>query len=405
MAKRQALEGIKVLDFTWVIAGPTATKYLADHGATVVKVESRNRLDMARAYVPYVGGIPGVNRCAFFAAYNSNKYSINLNLNHPRGREVVHKLVGWADIVIENYRPQTLERWSLGYEELRKLNPQIILIRASLQGQTGPHALQPGLGTIMQASAGFTYLVGWPDRPPVGTSIPFTDFVAPWYMVVAALAALDYRKRTGKGQYIDLSQLEASLSFLSPAILDYVVNGRVQQPLGNRCPYTAPHGAFRCQGEDRWCTIAVFTDQEWQACCRVMGNPPWTQDPRFVTLLGRKENEDELERLLEEWTINYSPEEVMTRMQEEGVAAGLVENGKDLHEDPQLKHRHHFWFLPHPEMGMTVNDGPSFRLSDTPAELSRAAPCLGEHTELVCREMLEMSDEEFVELLADGVFE
>lgn len=405
MQKEQALQGVKVADFSWVITGPLATKYLADHGATVVRVESKSKLDLARAYIPYAGGIPGVNRCAFFAAYNSNKYSITLNLNHSEGIEIARRLIAWADLVIENFMPETMEGWGLGYEELKKIKPDIIMIRASMQGQTGPYASQPGFGTMMQASAGFTRLVGWQDRPPAGTAIPYTDFIAPWYIVIAALGALDYRGRTGKGQCIDLSQLEAAISFLSPAILDYTVNRRVQDPMGNCCPYAAPHGAYRCKGEDRWCAIAVFNDEEWKALVQVMGNPEWSQQTRFATLLGRKENEEELDRLVEEWTINYPPEEVMQVLQEAGVAAGLVENGKDLHQDPQLKHRHHFWLLKHPEMGVTAYDGPSFRLSETPAELNRAAPCLGEHTEYVCREILGMSDEEFVALLAEGVLE
>ena len=399
-----ALAGVKVLDFSWVIVGPLGTRLLAEHGATVVRVESAQRLDVARTYVPYVNG-PGVNRCAFFAAYNNDKLDIALNLNHPRARPVVERLVGWADLVVENFMPGTLERWRLGYDDLRAINPAVILLRTSLFGQTGPYARQPGFGTTMQALAGFTPLVSWPDRAPVGTPTPYTDFIAPWFLVTLAMAALDHRRQTGEGQCLDLSQMEAGLQFTIPVLLDGAVHGRVAPAAGNRHPAAAPHGVFRCRGEDRWCAIAVAGDAPWQGLCRAMGEPPWSRDPRFATLLGRQQHEDELEARLEEWTAALPPETVMALLQAEGVPAGLVANGQDLHEDPQLAHRGHFVRLRHPEMGETAYDAPSFRLSATPAQLRRAAPCLGEHTELVCRELLGMSDEEFIALLADGVFE
>jgi benzylsuccinate CoA-transferase BbsF subunit len=204
---------------------------------------------------------------------------------------------------------------------------------------------------------------------------------------------------------LDVSQFEGGVKFIAPLMLDYFVNQRIAERVGNECPQAAPHNAYRCRGEDRWCTIAVFSDNEWQAFCRVIGNPSWTKDVRFATLVARKDNESELDRLVEEWTSQHTAEEVMTMMQKEGVAAGIVQTGQDLYEDPQLKHRGHSWIIEHREMGPFPYFGQAAKLSKTPAEGRMPSPCLGEHTEYVCREILKLSDEEFVELLVDGVFE
>ena len=402
METKQALEGVKVIDFSWVVAGPTATKCLGDHGATVIKVESLNRLGLYRSLAPYAAGIPGVNRSLPFTAYNTSKYGITLNLNHQRGVEVCKRLVAWADVVIESFTAGTMERWKLGYEDLSEVKPEIIMVRASIQGQTGPRSRQPGLGTMMQGSAGYTHLVGWPDRPPVQPSVPITDFISAWYIVIITLAALDYRFRTGKGLYVDLSQLEAGISALSPAVLDYSANRRLQGRVGNRSSRACPHGVFRCRGDDRWCAISISQDKEWESFCRVV-NRRWTEDSRFATLIGRKENEDELERLIEEWTLGFSAEEVMTKLQQANVPAGVVENCQDLANDPQLRYRQHFRTVEHPEIGSYINATPSFRLSKTPCKF-RPSPCLGEHNHYVYKEILGMSDEEFVDLLAEGVF-
>lgn len=401
----QALEGVKVADFSWAVMGPIIAKYLADHGATVVKVESTTRVDVMRTVVFYKDNIAGMNRNPVQASYNSNKYDASLNLNDARGLEVAKRLIAWSDVVLEAYAPGRMEKWGLGYDDLVKIKPDIIMLRGSLEGQTGPHSRGTGVGITFQALAGFTNLVGWPDRPPAGMPNAYTDFVAPWYGIAAIVGALDYKRRTGKGLYIDLSQLEPGVSFLSPTVLDYTANGRVLSRMGNSCSYAAPHAVYKCRGDERWCAISVFSDAEWKAFCQVMGNPAWTENPEFATLLGRKQNEEELNRLVEQWTTNHSAEEVMEAMQKAGVAAGLAENGEDLHKDPQLKHRHHFWMLEHPEMGVTSYDGPPFRLSKTPAELHMHGPCVGEHNEYVYTQLLGMSDEEFIELLSEGVFD
>jgi crotonobetainyl-CoA:carnitine CoA-transferase CaiB-like acyl-CoA transferase len=405
MSGRRPLDGINVLDFTWMIAGPYATKQLAIHGATVVKIETRTRVDVARTYVPMAGDTKGVNRCLAFTGSNDDKYSIALNLSHPRASKILRKLIEWADVVAENFSAGVMERMGLGYEELKRIKPDIIILRMGMQGQTGPHATQSGFGTILQSLAGFTELIGWPDRDPVAIPTALPDQITPFYAAFAVVAALDYRKRTGKGLYIDLAQIESAIAFLGPAVLEYTANSRVRTRAGNRDIDAAPHAVYRCRGDDRWCAIAVFSGGAWKSFCQVIGEPQWTRSPRFATYLARKENEDELDALVEAWTVNRPAEEVMAMMQAMGVAAGVVETNRDLHEDAQLKHRHHFRMLKHPEIGTHAYEEPSFRLSKTPAELRMPAPCLGEHTAYVCTEILGMSYEEFTHFLAEGVFE
>jgi crotonobetainyl-CoA:carnitine CoA-transferase CaiB-like acyl-CoA transferase len=402
----KALEGLRIADFSWYIAGPSISMWLAHHGAQVIRIESLTRPDELRGIEPFKDGIPGINRSGCYANYNSNKYGMALNLKHPKALAVAKKIVAWADVAVENFTPGTMEKkWGLGYEGMRKIKPDIIMLSTSPLGQTGAESQQGGFGTELASRAGFSHFVGWPDQEMVGVTYPYNDTNSPPFAAIAVLAALEYRNRTGKGQYIDLSQHEVAVHHLAPAILDYTANRREGDRIGNRHPAASPHGVYRCQGEERWCAIAVFSDAEWKAFCSVIDNPSWANDPKFATFIGRKENEDELDSLIESWTTNYSAEEVMSKMQNAGVAAGLVENGRDLIEDPQLQHRHHFWYLNHPDVGLTAYDGPPFMLSETPAELHMPAPIIGEHTEYVCTQILGMPDEEFVELLAEGAFE
>lgn len=403
--RRQAFEGIKVVDFGWVGTIPFAVKYLADHGAEVIRIESSIRVDTIRVTPPYKDNIPGVNRSAFFANYNNNKYGITLNLNHPRGVEVAKRIVAWADIVAEGYLPGAMARRGLGYENLRAIKPDIIMLSSCNQGQTGPFASMPGFGTQLSALAGLTYITGWADEEPAVVYAGPSDVIAARAGAIALIAALDYRRRTGKGQYIDMSQLEASVHLLAPLILDFTINGRIANRMGNRCSYAVPHGVYPCKGRDRWCAIAIFTDEEWQAFCQTAGNQTWTKDPRFSTILRRVENEEELDRRVAGWTSSFTAEELMVMLQSAGVAAGIVETCEDFHNDPQIRHRHHLWELKHPEIGRHTYEGPGFTLSKTPCELRMPAPCLGQHNEYVCTKLLGMSDEEFIELLQEGVFE
>ena len=247
-------------------------------------------------------------------------------------------------------------------------------------------------------------LSGWPDRP-LSFGMAYTDIIGPRFATAALIAALVHRQKTGKGQLIDVAQLEAGLQFMVPALLDYFTNGRDFTRRGNSCPYAAPHGVYRCRGDDRWCAISVFTDEEWESFCTVIGNLAWTEDPRFNTLLGRKQNEEVLNKLIEEWTIKYTAEEVMHLMQAAGVPAGVVKSPKDVSEDSQLWYRQYWATLDHPQIGPFAHLSRPFVLSETPGNVHMPAPCLGEHTELVCREFLGMSDGEFLELLQMGVFE
>jgi benzylsuccinate CoA-transferase BbsF subunit len=238
----------------------------------------------------------------------------------------------------------------------------------------------------------------------VGVSA-YTDCISPRFASAALIAALDYRNKTGKGQMLDLSEFEAAIYYIMPAILDYVSNKREPERIGNASPYAAPHGVYPCKGDDRWCTIAVSSDEEWMNLCREIGRPELVEDLRFNTLANRKKNEDELNRLIGDWTVNYTAEEIMVRLQAAGVPAGVVENTADAYNDPQLRKRNIYWPMNHSEMGNFTHLGQSFQLSKTPAKAYSPSPLLGEHTEQICTEMLGMSDEEFVNLMQEGVFE
>ncbi|MBI4333841.1 MAG: CoA transferase [Chloroflexi bacterium] len=401
----QVFEGIRVADFSWHAAGPMIVKFLGDHGATVVHVESTTRLDGLRTTPPFRDNKPGINRAASFADYNNNKYGLTLNLKHPEGRELARKLVAWADVVAESFLPGTMKRFGLSYEDIKPVNPGVVMISSCNQGQTGPNAVKPGFGTQLTAQAGFVNLTGWPDRPPVLPWGAYTDFTSGKLGAAILVAALDYRRRTGKGQYIDLSQYEASLHYVAPLLLDYSINGTIASRRGNKCASAAPHDAYPCVGDDRWCAIAVFTDDEWLALCQAMQKPELAGDPRFATVLERKKNEAELDEIVAAWTRRFPAHEVMATLQKVGVPAGVVQDTGDIMNDPQVKHMHRFWELDHPEMGRHHYDTPSFRLSKTPYELNMPAPLLGQHNEHVCTRFLGIGDAEFVRMMEDGVFD
>ena len=400
----KALQGIKVVDFSVSGVGPFMSTFLGSFGAETVKVETNLRPDILRVSTPYKDGVSGVDRSGLFNTANPGKYSMAVDLNHPRQKEVTTELVKWADVIIEGFTVGVKERWGLDYNSVSKINPGIIMICTTSQGQTGPYNKHPAWGWSMKSLCGFTHLSGWPDRDGAAPAPSYTDEVSPWFGLVSIMAALDYRRRTGKGQFIDHSQVEASLHFLAPAILDYTANGRRQIRRGNSSPYACPHSCYRCRGNDRWCVIAVFTDEEWQDLCYAMGEPAWIKDPRFAMFSGRKEHELELDRLIEDWTINYTPEEVMYRLQSAGIASGVVEDEEDIMDrDPQLQDREYFQWVEHPVMGRFRHMGFPPRLSLTPAR-PRRAPCLGEHTEHVCIDFLGMSEEKFLDLLQSELF-
>ena len=403
----KALEGINVLDFCWVAAGPMGTKYLAEYGATVVRVESARRPETLRRAAPFTDGVAGMNRSVYFANQNPNKYGITIDMSHPRARELVLRAVIWADLVTENFTPGTMERWCLGYADLEKVNPRIIMFSTSMLGRGGPLESQPGFGPVLSSLAGLTHITGWPDRDPVNPYGAYTDFVVPRFAVASILAAIDYRRRTNKGMHLDMSQLEASIHFSAPFVLDYAVNNREQGRRGNRDQGMAPHGVYPCQGEDRWIAIACATDEQWQTLSRLIFpvGQGWPHEELFSTLLGRKSSEDELDKLIGQWTTGWDSRELMDTLQKAGVPAGMVNDTRDLFEDPQLTYRQHFQYLEHPEIGVYATDRSELDLSRTPGTLDRAAPLLGQHTEQVLTEIFGLSTEEYRSLKEDGVLE
>lgn len=400
---KRIFEGLKIVDFSWALAGPQIAKYFVAYGATVIKIESSMRPDLMRMMSPYKDNKAGLNRAAIFNSTNTGKLDICINLKLPKALDVVNRIVAVSDIVIENWTPGTADELGLGYQNLKKVKPDIIMLSSSMFGQTGPISRHLGTGIPLTSLCGFTEITGWPDRPPISPFSAYTDFIAPRFASLCLIAALDYRCRTGKGQHLDISQFEASLHFLAPILLDYTANGRINTRIGNRCEFASPHGVYRCQGDDRWCAIAVYTDEEWQALCNVIGNPSWTKDEKLSTLQGRIENSVELDQNIESWTSQKRVEDVMKQLQDAGVGAGMVANGEDLHADPQLEYYHYYCESNHSEVGRALYHGEAVHLSKTPYEIG-APPCLGEHTEYVCKNIIGMSDDEFVTLIADGVF-
>jgi crotonobetainyl-CoA:carnitine CoA-transferase CaiB-like acyl-CoA transferase len=405
MSRRYALEGIHVLDFAWVGVGPITTKYLADNGADVIRVESAARNDVLRLAPPWKDAQPGINHSQFFASFNTSKRGITLDLNQPKARELVIRLVPWADVVAESFTPKAMRKWDLDYEHLRQIKPDLIMFSTCMQGQTGPHAMYPGFGQLMAALSGFYYISGHeeggPPSPPYGA---YSDFVAPRFLTAALLAALDYRRRTGKGQYIDLSQYEAALHNLAPALIDYFATGRVLGPRGNRSTRFAPHGAYRCrdeEGQERWIAIAVGDDRQWQAMVNVLGNPAC--DPRFSTVAGRLEHASDLDDFVSRLVREREAAKLTEELQAVGVAAYPVQNCVDIHQDENLESFGFWHWLDHKEMGPSPYEGLQHRMSRTPGELRSPAPVLGQHNEEVFGRMLGLSAAEIEQLKQENV--
>jgi benzylsuccinate CoA-transferase BbsF subunit len=402
MPGKGALAGVKIVDFGRVFVNPNTAMRLGVQGATVVRVESHTALDLQRMARPYKDNVSGLNSSGSFTGSNNSKYSITIDLRKPKGKELAMKLIRWADVVMIGMPPGTMEKLGLGYDDARKLKPDIIYFMSSQLGNYGPYSAFAGFGNHASAMSGLYSLTGWPDDEPMGQySGAYIDATSPRFGVTAIMAALDCRRRTGKGQVIDQSQLEAATQLLLPLFMDCSATGRVALRSGNRLAYASPHGVFRCQGEDRWVAIAVMDEREWRSLCRVMGKPGLAGDPRFATVEARKKNEDELEKLIGEWTGAHSAEQAMDWLQAAGVPAGVVNNGKDLFDDPQLKHRGHFRFLNHSVMGVHSYSSPAYRLSKTPDQ-QFPAPALGEHNEFVLKEILKLSDDDIGDLLVEG---
>lgn len=400
---------MRVADFTWVVSGPYGTRILADQGAEVIKIEARAEAGHTTGRwggidpADELGGIlPG-----HFNNLNRSKLGITLNLNDPKGQEVAKALVRVSDVVVENFSAGVMKRWHLDYESLVKVKPDIIMISMAGMGHSGPWRDYVSHALTIQAMAGITDLTGFPDGETVGMASGYADYASGIMAALAVLEALDFRFRTGKGQYIDMSQLEANATLLDVAILELAAKGKVRKRTGNRLPHraAAPHGVYPCKGEDRWCVVAVFSEEEWKAFCQAIGNPGWTRDSRFSTLLGRLENADGLDQLVEQWTKERSAEEVMETLQRAGVAAGVVQNGQDLLErDPQLKARGFYEEADHPEIGRRAFEGVPFKLSATAGRIHRASPLRGEHNDYVYAELLGMTEDQVNQFILEGVF-
>ena len=385
MAEQVPFEGIKVADFSWVAVGPTTTKYLADHGATTVRVETSNPLDILRVAGPFKDNVPGPDRTQFFGDFNTSKMGLTLDLKNPAGVAVARRLISWADVCVESFTPGTMDSLGIGYQTARSLNPSIIMASTCLMGQTGPAASYAGFGFHAGSIAGYYEITGWPDLPPDGPFTAYTDTVAPRFLAATIMAALDHRRRTGQGQHIDASQLEIALHFLAPQIIDFNVAGRLVSRNGNRSETAAPHGAYPCAGDDQWCAIAVESDKQWSDLRQAMGDPEWSWDDRFSTTAGRLEHQGEIDGHLAEWTRDKSAPEIM-----------------HLLSDPQLEHRRFFRYMDHPEMGHIPYTGHQFRISGYDSGPRFPAPILGQHNEEVLREVLGMTDDEISDAIIAG---
>jgi benzylsuccinate CoA-transferase BbsF subunit len=401
---RKALEGVKVVAFIQGITGPLTASGLAAYGAEVIRIETQTRLEWHRQAGPFIGNVSTPDRAVPYLCFNSGERAITLNLKAPKAMDIMRRIVKWADVIVENFSGSTMDSLGLGYKDLLKIKPDIIMLSAAIYGQKGPFAHVRGYGLTLTALTGMPAITGFPDQLPQFPGFAITDFIAPRANILAIVAALDYRARTGKGQYLDAAQAESAFPLLTPVILEYQANGHEAERMGNRSSSAAPHGLYRCQGENRWCTITVMNDEQWEKFCQVIGKPDWVSSPKFGTLLGRLKNVDELDRLVESWTLQHTPEAVMKMMQAAGVPAGVVQSGQDLDKDPQVAGRGLFWKLETPEIGAFSYTGMPFKLSLTPYEVKRA-PKLGEDNESFYIKTLGLTDEEFVQYMADGVFE
>ncbi|MFN2538728.1 MAG: CoA transferase [Mycobacteriales bacterium] len=396
------LDGLKVLDLSWVVAGPLIGRALSDFGATVVRVESSTRVETARLMPPFYAATPGPESSALYGNGNAGKLGVSLDLSTDEGRAVLHDLVAWADVVIESFSPGTMARWGLDYAALHERRPDQILLSTSLMGQTGPHSALAGFGNIGASLSGFQSLVGWPDRLPVGPFGPYTDYVGPRFALTALLAALRQRQETGEGCHLDVAQVEAGVFFLSAELAAWFGEGQVARRQGNADLQFAPHGVFAClpeEGRDRFVAIAVTDDDQWRSLVRVMR---LEDDPVCRTAAGRREHSSRLEALLAAWTATRTAEDVERQLQAEGVPAHVAASSKDYARDVQLTHRGHLVRLPHRLYGEAVVEGPRYLLSETPGAVVRPAPMFGEHNVAVLGELLGYDGDRLERLAAAG---
>ncbi|MEI8357394.1 MAG: CoA transferase [Deltaproteobacteria bacterium] len=402
--RRRPLDGLRVADFSWVWAGPFCTLQLAHLGAEVIRVETGSRACVTRMLPPWPDFAPGVNRSGYFNQYNQGKKSLALNLKDARSLEVARDLVRASDVVVENFAAGVMERMGLGWEVCRGLRSDVIMIALSGYGATGPESEFVSYGPAQVPLSGFSSLTGYPEWRPMHVGISYGDPTGGLHGAVAVLAALFHRRRTGEGQYIDLSQWEGTMAMLPEGILSQTMTGTTPGRHGNHDPLWSPHAVYRCAGEDRWLSIVVTDDGEWRTLCSVV-DPGLASDPRFATAPSRKHNEPELDAILSAWCAPRSAEATARELQAAGVAAFIVMNAQDLDGDPHLRGRGYFVELPHPEVGVRRHAGIPYRLHGSPVEVRRAAPCLGQDTDDVLRGVLGYDDARIASLRAAGLLE
>jgi crotonobetainyl-CoA:carnitine CoA-transferase CaiB-like acyl-CoA transferase len=397
----RALEGLRVLDFTWVIAGPMGTRLLADHGATVVRIETERRVDVIRASGPFLPDRGGIEDTALWHLIGAGKHSVQLDLGTERGREVARDLARWADVVTESFTPGALDALGLGFETLQADNPDLVMVSSSLMGQRGPLAQFAGFGNLAASIAGFTEITGWPDRDPAGPFMAYTDYVSPRFLALATLAGVDHARRTGRGQHIDLSQVEATVQLLAPALLDHEVNGHDVSRAGNDDRHFAPHGVYSAGDPacDEWIAIACTDDAQWTRLSQLMARA----DLADLSIDERLVRRRELDALVEAWTTGRDLDELQHLLQRHRVCAHKVQRSVDCINDPQLQHLEHFRRVPHAIHGEVVVEGTPTRFSRNAPGPAWGGPTLGQHTMWALEQLLGYDDDVITELVVTDV--
>lgn len=407
------LEGIRVLDLSQIWAGPWATQLLGSLGAEIIKIESTVRMDPWRGPLEPTGpkhrypeGEPGTdpyNRDAFYNSMNRNKLGITLDLTKPEGKELFRRLVAVSDVVFENFRSGQMDKFGLGWTELSAIRPEIILVSLPGFGATGPYKDFIAWGPVLEAVCGMAGLVGYSDGPPILSGSAYIDAISGAGACAAILTALFHRRRSGRGVYVDVSQLEMATTFVAPVLLEYQFRGTVPRRQGTASEVFAPYGCFRCRGEDQWIAIAVESDHDWARFREAAEDPEWTRAETFQTVLGRSEHRDELHRLVESWTSVRDKYEAMTTLQAAGVVAGALLDAGELMRDPHFVARKFFADVPHPSAGTYTYPGMPFFLGDAGQTEWRPAPRLGEHNDYVFRELLGLSADTIRDLTDKGI--
>ena len=400
--RSRLFEGLKVADFSWIAAGPLISKDLANLGATVLRVETEKRVDTLRMIPPWKDGIPAVQTSHMFGNMNQSKLGVALDFGCEQGLEVAHRMAEWADVVIENFTPGTAERLGIDYAALRERNPELVMLYTCMRGQTGPESAHTGFGLHGAALAGFAAVTGWPDRKPQAPWGAYTDFISPRYALAALGAALYHRDRTGEGQCIDLSQIEASIHFLAPLLLQYQATGQVPERAGLDSQRGCPHGVYRAEGVERYVAVEVRTAGQWRALRAALPALASLPSAELDPIEARLARRAELDSALSEWCARGAAFERALGLRQAGVPAYAVLRATDFHSDPQLAAREFFVELDHPELGPMLYDGPVTLFSYTPARPTHAGPTIGQHTFEVLRDILGYDPDEIAEIAAAG---